>query len=507
MIRYPMRTGVSEPVVLRRESVEKLNQTKAQFTAIAVTDRWMHFRNGEGLTLACPRVLDQYPDLSRYLAMEGRPFRFPDSMTRNAVEFAQAFLLSEADERNRLVRIDIRPGAIVLRSGREDRSSRTFPHDYQGESLTFFIPGALLMHMLDQELTVSRTAVRFHGEGFQLVARLGSACASEQASRKNSSARRGVLRERVVQKPPFQYFGGKRKVAQEVWRRFGDVDNYIEPFFGSGAVLFGRKHWADRIETVNDIDDHLTNFWRAAKADPEGLAKHVDHPVSETDLLVRNRWLMDTMKERASWLKGDPDYYDVKAAAWWVWGISQWIGSGFCDSRPSTKLPHIGGPGMGIHRRRLHSKEALLEYFTAIATRLRSVRICCGDWTRVLGESTTTMPGTTGIVFDPPYLHETADSKKRTKGIYVHDDGDVAFKVRGWCLEHGDDPRFRIALCGYTGEHEMPNNWTCFRWRAQGGYGNQGNGKGRQNAGREAIWFSPHCNATVEFDDDWPQPV
>ena len=45
---------------------------------------------------------------------------------------------------------------------------------------------------------------------------------------------------------PFPWFGGKRRVAPEVWERFGDVPNYVEPFFGSGAVLLGRpaKHAA-----------------------------------------------------------------------------------------------------------------------------------------------------------------------------------------------------------------------------------------------------------------------
>ena len=35
--------------------------------------------------------------------------------------------------------------------------------------------------------------------------------------------------------------------------------------------------------------------------------------------------------------------------------------------------------------------------------------------------------------------------------------------------------------------------WACFRWRAHGGFGNQGNGRGRANRDRECIWFSPHC--------------
>lgn len=30
-------------------------------------------------------------------------------------------------------------------------------------------------------------------------------------------------------KAPFPWFGGKSRVADVVWRRFGDVPNYVEP--------------------------------------------------------------------------------------------------------------------------------------------------------------------------------------------------------------------------------------------------------------------------------------
>lgn len=39
----------------------------------------------------------------------------------------------------------------------------------------------------------------------------------------------------VALKAPFPWFGGKRKVAPIVWTAMGDVVNYVEPFFGSGA--------------------------------------------------------------------------------------------------------------------------------------------------------------------------------------------------------------------------------------------------------------------------------
>lgn len=55
-------------------------------------------------------------------------------------------------------------------------------------------------------------------------------------------------------KSPYPYFGGKSKIAAEVWKRFGNTPNYVEPFFGSGAVLLARPH-KPGLELVNDVDN------------------------------------------------------------------------------------------------------------------------------------------------------------------------------------------------------------------------------------------------------------
>lgn len=70
--------------------------------------------------------------------------------------------------------------------------------------------------------------------------------------------------------PAFQWFGGKARVADVVWAALGDVDSYVEPFFGSGAVLHLRPHAGERTETINDFDGFVANFWRAVKADRDG---------------------------------------------------------------------------------------------------------------------------------------------------------------------------------------------------------------------------------------------
>jgi len=333
-------------------------------------------------------------------------------------------------------------------------------------------------------------------------------------------------------KSPFPWFGGKSRVADLVWERFGDVQNYVEPFFGSGAVLLERPTEAG-IETVNDLDCMVANFWRALKNNPDAVADAADWPVNEVDQHARHLWL-SSQEEFRERMKTEPDYYDAKIAGWWVWGQCSWIGSGWCSRQLPhlgdagtgihRKLPHLGNAGMGVNRQLPHlgdagrgvnrqlphlgnagmgvnrqqefvedgegisqTRDALFRYMNDLAGRLRRVRVCCGDWSRVCGPSPTVKLGTTGVFLDPPYLDG------RTDAIYSTDSLTVAHEVREWAIAQGDDRKMRIALCGYEGEHQMPESWECVEWKARGGYGSQGDNQARENSAKERIWFSPHC--------------
>jgi len=316
-------------------------------------------------------------------------------------------------------------------------------------------------------------------------------------------------------KAPFPWFGGKSKVSDIVWERFGDVQNYVEPFFGSGAVLLGRPTDAG-IETVNDLDCMVANFWRALQHDPDAVADAADWPVNEADQHARHLWLC-SQEEFREQMKVDPEFYDAKIAGWWVWGQCIWIGSGWCSVKlphlgdagrgVNRQLPHLGDAGTGVHRklphlgdagtggalcleesdRTLGTREFLFQYMNELADRLRRVRVCCGDWSRVCGPTPTVKLGLTGVFLDPPYMDG------RTDALYSSDSLTVANDVREWAIAQGDDPRIRIALCGYEGEHQMPDSWECLEWKARGGYGSQGNNLARENSHKERIWFSPHC--------------
>ena len=322
---------------------------------------------------------------------------------------------------------------------------------------------------------------------------------------------------------PFPYFGGKALACEEVWRAFGKVDNYVEAFAGSAAMLLGAPD-GKRIETINDADGFVANFWRAVAADPEGVAYYADWPCSEVDLEARHGWLVNRA-ERLRWQLEDPDFYDAKIAGWWCWGACNWIGSGWCegkgphqtngaaifDSRQlphlsagqgiNRKLPHLGDAGKGINRKLPHLGDAgkgehprtayIREWMHKLHTRLRDVRVACGDWKRVVTDSVTVRHGMTGIFLDPPYTKGAMDYAAGGVG------GDLASEVRYWCRENGANPLLRIVLCGHAGEHDalLDSGWHVRTWKARKGYAITK--EAVENSASETLWCSPGCVGTA----------
>lgn len=341
-------------------------------------------------------------------------------------------------------------------------------------------------------------------------------------------------------KAPYPYPGGKSKVASYIWQRFGSVDNYVEPFAGSAAVLYARPA-VRGVETINDADGFITNALRAIVADPDAVAAWADEPPNEINLTARHLWLKAQRPDLERRLMAEPDYCDPKIAGWWLWGMASWIGDGWCiadgpwinldgvltDRRTlpsdeqgegvSRKMPEVSDRGErgtealrqreGVDRKRpaiggrnrtndhgnsLNALDtpALHAAMHRLAERLRRVRILCGDWRRCVAPSITVNHGTTALFLDPPYPSDE-------HAITYRDGNDVWYEVVAWAAQQ-TDPRLRIIVAGYYSERAdamFPANWQRSRWATNGGYANQGNERGRDNARREMLWLSPTCEA------------
>lgn len=67
------------------------------------------------------------------------------------------------------------------------------------------------------------------------------------------------------------YYGGKQTLAERIVANFPPHLHYVEPFAGSLAVLLAKPQ--SKMETVNDLDGELINFWRVLRDRTEDLIR------------------------------------------------------------------------------------------------------------------------------------------------------------------------------------------------------------------------------------------
>lgn len=267
--------------------------------------------------------------------------------------------------------------------------------------------------------------------------------------------------------PIFPYFGGKRRAASQVWDALGTVDRYIEPFFGSGAVLLGAPV-RPKSELVNDISHHVANLWRALQHDPAEVWRVASAPCSEVELKARAAWLRQ-------WTP--PDFADLSACDCYAAGVWLWVA---CVA--------IVNEGEGLrradHGAGIKGYDFSRAWYDALCERISRIQVLCGDWSRCVSSSVLRYDvfSSVGIFLDPPY--------GVGNGVeYENGTGAIAADVWQWALANGDNPRLRIVVAGYEDGRKLPYGWTAIERSEKGGYG-----KANNNRHRERLWCSPHCH-------------
>ncbi len=70
-----------------------------------------------------------------------------------------------------------------------------------------------------------------------------------------------------------KYPGAKWRIADWIIENMPTHHSYVEPYFGSGAVFFNKQ--ASNIETINDLDGEVVNFFEVIRDMPEELAAKI----------------------------------------------------------------------------------------------------------------------------------------------------------------------------------------------------------------------------------------
>lgn len=320
-----------------------------------------------------------------------------------------------------------------------------------------------------------------------------------------------------------------------IWDHFRDPWGYFEPFLGSGAVLLHRDSPCRR-EVVCDTNAYIANFYRSIQREPHAVAEWADWPTIHQELDARTHWLRQWGVENAGRMI-DVDFYDPRAAGYWVYGMSHWIGGRYLEDVSnkipymaahgaggrgvSSQIPHVdrvaggqgvsaqrsqipymdrvaAGEGVSMQRQELQPEGGwkpgarLYDWFDRIAARLQGVIVLDRQWTSAL---TPTVTGQVGpkkdrpqiaVLIDPPYKKE-GGVRGNVYGADVEAAADdVATAAYEWAVEHGD--QHLVAYCCREGDFPVPDGWRSFT------SGFQGMGKAeRREEHRDQIMFSPAC--------------
>jgi DNA adenine methylase len=75
-------------------------------------------------------------------------------------------------------------------------------------------------------------------------------------------------------RPALRWYGGKWDLASWIIGHFPPHDHYVEPCFGAGSVLLQKP--TVKLETINDLNGRVVNYFRVLRDRPAELIKLLD---------------------------------------------------------------------------------------------------------------------------------------------------------------------------------------------------------------------------------------
>lgn len=267
-----------------------------------------------------------------------------------------------------------------------------------------------------------------------------------------------------------KYPGSKWNIAGKLVELIPPHHSYVEPYFGSGAVLFSKP--PSRIETINDLDGEVVNLFRCIQEDSEHLARLV-----MTTPYSREMYDGSFRQTPITGIPSGDDRYQ-KACRFLVrcW---QAYGSRNNGYKSSWKYD-------AIVRERMYALwdwYALPEWIIEVAERLRKVQIENRPALEVIQRFD--YPNVF-MYIDPPYLLGTRRGKQ-----YQHEmtdaDHEELLQAILWS-------RAKIMISGY--ESEMYNGYLQ-GWHKEYFTSCAEGGKPRQ----EVVWMNYECYAQMTLGD------
>lgn len=238
-------------------------------------------------------------------------------------------------------------------------------------------------------------------------------------------------------KTVLKYPGAKNRIANWICEYIPPHKVYLEAYFGSGAVFFNKI--PAKIETLNDLDGNVVNYFKIIRERPQELAQQLNMTPYGRDEYYQSCEILpeDSDLERAR---------KFAVRCWQGFGCSNLYRNGFRSSQQS-KSPHTTKEWRNLPERLLEASE-----------RLKNAQIENLPATELIKRYNTS---DVFLYVDPPYLHRT---RKNHLYRFEMEDQDHIELLELLARHQG-----KILLSGYDNEmyNKMLHGWKRVQTKTQ----------------------------------------
>ncbi|MGT2638071.1 DNA adenine methylase [Streptococcus ratti] len=233
-----------------------------------------------------------------------------------------------------------------------------------------------------------------------------------------------------------RYPGSKWNLAKRIVDLLPEHKSYLEPYFGSGAVLFTKL--ASPIETVNDLSDEVVNLFQVIQSDPEALQEKLF-------LTPYSRKIYDTAWEQRPTNEVDQAMNFL---------IRSVMSHGFRVTEKSGWKSDVIGRERAYAVKHWNDLPNLIK---EVALRLKEVQV---ESRPALELITKFNYSDVCMYIDPPYVLSTRTREQYQYEMMDHDHVEL--------LEVLNQSKAKIILSGYASDlyDQYLSNWDCLEFSA-----------------------------------------
>jgi len=263
-----------------------------------------------------------------------------------------------------------------------------------------------------------------------------------------------------VKHPALHYYGGKWLLAPWIIKHFPKHDNYLEPCMGACSVLLRKPR--SRLETINDLDWEVVNFFKVLRERPRALIRYIQlTPWSRAEFELVKRGVDENARSTLDSLELARRLY-----------VRLTMGRASSKSTGWKFTKNYVGSAVNrfVHARRL----------LAVARRLQGVQIENRDAIEVIKDFDRE---NTLIYFDPPYAAEARSNPNQYTCEVTNEWHVEAAKVLRQCKSY-------VVVSGYNCPlyEDLYGDWTRYDTESKT------TGLTKRT---ESIWLSPRTAAAI----------